>query len=641
LELGGYGGNFYAAGNSFQISKTKTVVERRQAMETLGDYATAIQALNTGATANFASDKTLLNHLDKLRSDLSAYEGRGIDIFADAYREKAFLDVQRRLVLWADVYRRQVDYGTVRRSNASVFYQTYAADTLTYALRPVEQAPLTFADWMPAAAKNLKGSADWEDVDVTIAQGSGSTAIGRGLIPGQAVQVQIADAAGANLGLRIGFIRQRGDPVAQENYTRPRQPDVHSVALPAGKTITYTTAWGGPIFLNYSNATAGSVVKLRIKNGLKYAHFDFTRNPSQAEIDEAITALKRADFGWQTSKMVGGEVQQTIGFAQSAIGNLDPKVYVEEHLKGMIFDSNHIANGYNNMPMTSHMATVCADIGWDCSSNTHRAPSVQHFVGWLAQCGFLCSGNPSDGSAGISPGWGWWHELGHNTVKRHMTIVFGNNGCPVECDNNILAGASALRQYDISGGQMNVTDHALNHKYLYQKIASFRDQGLTDEPLRQAIYNDFWVGKGQLHDAMRAIYFQLGFVYARERWGQNQPKPADVMDFLGLISKGQRLVDNTWTAQNKTSLGMSRFSNKSISNHELLYVTSSVAIGKDMRKYFQMYGLPIGQNALDSIADLNLPVLDFSFYAVVPSQPNKLELGQWVDAEQSMPAYPL
>ena len=42
----------------------------------------------------------------------------------------------------------------------------------------------------------------------------------------------------------------------------------------------------------------------------------------QGRIDEAVQALQRGDFGWQTSKMVGGEVQQTIGYAQSAIGGL-------------------------------------------------------------------------------------------------------------------------------------------------------------------------------------------------------------------------------------------------------------------------------------------------------------------------------
>ena len=62
-------------------------------------------------------------------------------------------------------------------------------------------------------------------------------------------------------------------------------------------------------------------------------------------------------------------------------------------------------------------------LGWDCTGSLQSAPGVQHFVGWLAACGFLCSGNPSDGAAGLQPGWGWWHELGHTPVMRHLTLL--------------------------------------------------------------------------------------------------------------------------------------------------------------------------------------------------------------------------
>ena len=64
-------------------------------------------------------------------------------------------------------------------------------------------------------------------------------------------------------------------------------------ALAAGKTLTYSTAWGGPLFLNYGNAKPGSVVTLRVRGSVKYAHFDFTRNPGSQEIDEAVSILAK------------------------------------------------------------------------------------------------------------------------------------------------------------------------------------------------------------------------------------------------------------------------------------------------------------------------------------------------------------
>jgi len=641
MQLGDYPGNYYAAPDDIQISATRTAAQQRQATDHLAVAVSAVNQLANGATVDFSQDQSLAKGLDTLRNNIASLDSRGLQMFADTYAEKPYLDAHRRLVLWADMYREQVDYSQVRRSNATPFLSTLAADTFTTPLRPMARTPKTFGDWMPASAPQLVTSADWETVDVTIAQGSGRTAIGRAAVPGKAVEVEIADAAGASLALRIGQIRTRGNPLVQENYTRPRYPDGHYAKLPAGKVQTYTTAWGGPLFLDYSSATPGTVVKLRIRNSAKYAHFDFTRTMPQAEIDEAVQALKRADFGWQTAKMVGGEVQQTIGFAKSAIGNRTPEEYVQVRLKGMIFDSNHLANGYNNMPASANVTNVCASLGWDCTSNVHRAPGVQHFVGWLAACGFLCSGNPSDGAAAINPGWGWWHELGHNTVPRHMTLTFPGGGCNVECNNNILANASALRQYAMTNGAENNNGTSIEHKRLYQDIAAARATGKTGEDLRLDMFNRFWVGSNQNDQAMRAVHFQLAFIYTRERLGQAQPQPADVIDFLGLLGRGNRLVDNTWSEANKVSLGMGRFTSKTISNHELLYVLSSRIIGRDMRELFTLYGIPLGADALGSIADLKLPVQAPEFYAMVPGQGNKLELGKWMDIAASSPAYPL
>lgn len=649
MELGGYAGNYWAPTDGYQIGG-RTAAQQRQAADRLGAHEAVLGALKNGSSADFSADTRLIGALDGIRNDLLGQEGQGINLFTDNYYLKPYMAAHRRLVLWADLARRQIDYSQVRRSNSNTFLRTMAADTLSYAVREQESVPVNFADWMPPASASLATSDAWETIEVTIAQTDGRTAIGRGAVPGKAVQVQIVDAADAALALRVGNIRTRGNPLAQENYTRPRFPDGHQARLNPGQTLSYTTAWGGPLFLNYSGAKAGSVVKLRVRGSVKYAHFDFTRNPSAQEIDEAVQALQRGDFGWQTSKMVGGEVQQTIGYAQSAIGSHPPRTYVVERLKGMIFDSNHLANGYNNMPASANVSNVCATLGWDCSGSIQRAPGVQHFVGWLAACGFLCSGNPSDGAAGLAPGWGWWHELGHNTVMRHMTLLTdtdgkgGKNpggGCPVECDNNILANASALRQYAITNGAENNSGERIDHKKLYLDIQAARATGKTGDALQADMFQRFWTSANKSDNAMRAVHFQLAFIYTRERLGQAQPQPADVIDFLGLLGRGERLIYNDvyWNA-NKHALGMGSYATRQISNHELLYVLSSRIIGRDLRQVFTNYGIPLSSAALDSIAAHGMPQLNPEFYAMVPGKGNQLELGRWVDLTGGVPSYP-
>jgi len=641
MELGGYAGNYWAPADGYQIGG-RTAAQQRQAADRLGAHESALAALKNGSSADFSADTSLIGALDGIRNDLLGQEGQGINLFADNYYLKPYMAAHRRLVLWADLARQQVDYAQVRRSDANTFLRTMAADTLSYAVREHESTPLNFADWMPKASTSLATSDSWETIEVTIAQTDGRTAIGRGAVPGKTVQVQIEDAADAALALRVGNIRTRGNPLAQENYTRPRFPDGHQARLSPGQTLSYSTAWGGPLFLNYSGAKAGSVVKLRVRGSVKYAHFDFTRNPGAQEIDEAVQALQRGDFGWQTSKMVGGEVQQTIGYAQSAIGSHHPRAYVVERLKGMIFDSNHLANGYNNMSASANVNNVCATLGWDCSGSIQRAPGVQHFVGWLAACGFLCSGNPSDGAAGLAPGWGWWHELGHNTVMRHMTLLTDNGGgCPVECDNNILANASALRQYAITNGAENNSGERIDHKKLYLDIQAARATGKTGDALQADMFQRFWTKANKSDNAMRAVHFQLAFIYTRERLGQAQPQPADVIDFLGLLGRGERLIYNDayWSA-NKNALGMKDYASRNISNHELLYVLSSRIIGRDMRQVFAHYGIPLSPIALSSIAAHGMAQLGPEFYAMVPGKGNQLELGRWVDLTGGVPSYP-
>jgi hypothetical protein len=85
---------------------------------------------------------------------------------------------------------------------------------------------------------------------------------------------------------------------------------------------------------------------------------------------------------------------------------------------------------------------------------------------------------------------------------------------------------------------------------------------------------------------------------------------------------------------------MGRYATNSITNHDLLFTLSSTIIGRDMRKVFAMYGLPISQNALDSVADLKLPIAPLSYYALGAGKANQLATGSWVDLEGSVPAYP-
>lgn len=638
MTLGGYPGNYYAPAGGVSVSASRTVAQSLAAADKLGALVTSLDLLRQSALSlDVSSDGTPAAPFKAMLGELAALHGAGVDIFAG---DGNYL-LHRLLVLWADTQRSAITYGHISRSAALPFLRTYASDAfLWFARGATTAATAGQGDYMPAVAQTLVPGSDWEDIEVTLPQAGGITLIGRGAVPARGVQVEVLDNAGAaSLGIQTSYLRSWGNPLtdAANTYARPLQPQ--SFTVPLGKGIrAFVTPNGGPLMLSYSGATADTVVKLRLKGAVRYAHFDYTRSMSNSDVAQASAALMAGTFGWQTTKVTGGEIQQTITFAQKVIGTTAPEAYANQSIRDGLFMSNHIANGYNDAGMTATVSALCGSFAWTCDGSVHKQPLVQHFVGWIATCGFLCSGNPIDGAAGIDLGWGYAHEMGHNTVQRVMRIMpDGTHGCGVECDNNILASATALRVYALHGLEIS-SGHPLDHPGLYAAVAASRATGLADDALVANMQKRVWTDSGQ--DVMRAVHFQLAFQFTRYRSGLAAPTMPSTLDYFSLLTKGDRLVARDFSAATAAHYGMGRYATNSISNHDLLYVLSSKIIGRDMRKLFWMYGIAPSADALGSVADLGLPLAPRSYYALPKGKHNQLATGKWLDVESGMPAWP-
>ncbi len=165
-----------------------------------------------------------------------------------------------------------------------------------------------------------------------------------------------------------------------------------------------------------------------------------------------------------------------------------------------------------------------------------------------------------------------------------------------------------------------------------------RATGLADAALVGDQETRVWTNSDQ--NIMRAVHFQLAFLFTKERGGLSQPTMTNTLDFFSLLTKGDRLVKNSFTIATAANYGMGRYTTNTITNHDLLYVLSSKIIGKDLRKIFWMYGIPLSDGALGSISDLGLAVEPRSFYALPAGKHNQLSTGQWVNIESSTPAWP-
>ena len=590
--------------------------------------------------ANNTMIQSMLTH----SSALQRLNGQGLSAFSEENKNS----ILKALVLIADLWRPSVNYtGLNINSDPLTFMQTYASDAwLDYKRSHTKAALQGAGDYMPAAAQNMPVSSDWETITVTIPQTIGVTAIGRASIPAKAVDIQIVDAQGANLAVQTSHIRTWGSPFDADGYKRPLRPNSYGVKLNTGTDNKFISPFGGPLMLNYNNATAGSTITLKIKGSAKYAHFDFTQPITDADIDAAKASLQSRTFGWNTFKFTDGEIQQITAYALKAIGNTEPRDYIER-IKTVVYKSNHIANGYNNMPLDSSTQDYCNTLGWDCTGTIHRAPGVQHFVGWLAYCGYLCSGNPSDGATGVDTGWGWVHELGHNTVQGVLTMTFpstenGNTiGCGTECNNNILAGVSMLRKYEIYGLDNNGNN--FNHPLLYSNIQDNRYTNLSGELLRAKMEKRLWQGND---NAKQAFHMQLAYNYTKLHQSKLRPDSQGVFEFMRLLNISQRLYNQidvaTATTADKNKLGLGAFTTKNLSRPDMIYVLSSKIMGYDLKEMFKLYGLPVTDTARASIAMLNLADAPLNFYAQPLNRSNHLDEGTWITlpATGSVPNYP-
>jgi hypothetical protein len=108
---------------------------------------------------------------------------------------------------------------------------------------------------------------------------------------------------------------------------------------------------------------------------------------------------------------------------------------------------------------------------------------------------------------------------------------------------------------------------------------------------------------------------------------------------MTLLSKGGRLVANTkdatqWSAD-RAKYGMGSYANNTIENRDLLYVLGSKIIGQDLRNIFFMYGIPLTQTSLDSVASLNLCVAQQKYFQLAADKSNQPATGTWGSLESA------
>jgi hypothetical protein len=619
MVLGGYGGNYFgedgvAAGRSVaansvalsQLAKLMPLLRRMAA----GDWRTNY---DWSACANNSCDNVpdlqadVLTPAETLRNKIDGYTSAGRSLFTEPGTT-----LYRLLALWGDAARLNIKYPMDKATQAGPLQQAAVADSLIAYVRPKGGAQPDLGTFMNGAASRFAVSSTDEVITLPLPSASGFTTMGRFAIPGKAVAVQVIDAGGATLSLRINTQRTGSTRLWSDNgYDRPRFLASPEIALSAQASMQVVSPYGGTVLLSYAGATPGTSVRLRVRGVAQHPFLDMGNGGDMAAFAQSI---QNTPFDWAEIKLPGAEIHTRIDKMKEALkeGNYgtDMARYLTE-LRSLIFEDAYQLAGFAmaGHPPTTGVLDFCKAQGWDCTDTAlHSVPSVQHINADLyAHCGSGCSGNPIDLSWGVGPrGWGESHELGHNLQKGMFNIYGGRSG---EVSNNIFPLHKKWRIFR----ELNVVDADDNSKLAYRSAFDMIMAARAEADPVKGAYNRIWGSDAYAVQNGERMAFYIQWVHYWEQRTGDQTRGWELITQLYLH---QRLFEKGDWARNRAKLGYGNYAARpEVNGNDNLLIALSWMTERDQRPTFDLWGVTYSPEAAAQVASYGFAKEAALFYA--------------------------
>lgn len=615
MLLGPYAGNYFAqdavgAGRNSNTNATK-----------LDQFAAIKPLLNRIASNNFRTDydwnacpsscidlpalkADLIDPSEIIRSQLDEFNRNGTNLFNTPNTTLLSL-----LVLWADTTRKSIVYPLDKVKQPADFQRALLADAWVAYVRDTGVAQANLGTFLGATAAAEQVSTTNETVLVSLPSNSGFTAIGRFAQPGQTMSVEVLDAGGATLALRINTQRTGSTRLWEADlFNRPRYLASPAITLEQGTPISINTPYGGTLQLSFSGTTAGQLVQLRLRGVAHQPFLDLTQAGDKAAF---VTAMNTSQMEWAEIKMSGIEIHSRIDKIKSVLsseyGN-DMARYLDE-MQTVFFEDAYQFAGFNipGKTLPSSILDKCTTLQWDCTNATlHHMPGTQHInVDTYAQCGSGCSGNPYDQTWGLSPrGWGESHEVGHNLQPALFKIYDDRSS---EVSNNLFPLHKDWRLLRDFGDDRNTTRVAYQSAFNMIKAAK-----AEADPIEGA-YQRIWGNAAYaVQNGERMAFYMQWVHYWAERTGSDEQG----WDIITLLYLHQRQFANLDWATNKDKLGYSQYATKpSVDGNDNLLITLSWLTQRDQRATFDLWGVRYSTTAAAQVTSYGFAAETALFYA--------------------------
>lgn len=555
-------------------------------------------------SGSFAGDAAYANEFfnpaSNIRAGLRSLDAKGTALFAEPGHA-----IEKLLVLLGDKYRETVRYPLDKATAGADFQRALFSDMTAYINRAHATVALNlgnFAEPIPAATPALSRT-------LSIApQATGTREYMSGLyvMPGRTVTLTRSDGGPAAVTVGINMLRDTTRPY--NSYDRPVQLASPRVALVAGKPLTLTSPYGGPLFLFVERSADATAVRVLVDGVTTHPMLRDAKDPAQiaafkAELASSPTSWVGITTDFLTIHSNLSNFRKTMKTYGDDVDKLVANLWTY-----MVKDTYELAGFNSATPGTFALpATVtrfCARAGWDCTGTQHRRDVMQHVISdHYARCGAGCSGNPYDQNWPLEPlGWGETHEIGHNLQRARLKIY---GGMSTEVSNNIFPNHKQLMfnrslAADAAPKLRGGGAARLGFDVIKASLA-------TADPTRH-VREQRWTDDSYAADAAFRLQFYRQLVEFARHYNADFVDGWELYTLMYLLDRNFAASSGAWAAA-APGLGFGTYAAypSGMDGNDFMVIAGSRIVGRDMRPVFDMWGVTYSAAASAQVTAYALP----------------------------------
>lgn len=650
----------YAKANELTPDQLAPSVEddkRFQLINNLKNGTFDANALSS-CTTNFLScgSSSLLNTFktgaDLLRREIAYYDTINTDVFDTKEAE-----LVKTAILLGDKYRSAIDY-PIYRSEVDEWYKAMFADwTVLYSRKNNLPQP-DLGNYVVDNKFVAKGeNANFTHPETVTRSFNSSvtadhqwTTTGFYALAGKTVTITRTGDDTHSIAVKLHYGRDKTNRAHEGNYIKHLEMSQHRISIPPKGTVTFSTPYGAPIYLQHWNTGGlGGSSELTISGAAEHPTITDFSDPAQLAKFEQI--LNETELPHVDLRAPASEQHLRRDRFMDALGSTYPTV--QDLLQGISYDFTETiyslaALKVQGKTLEESVAPTAMEMCKqkfgveDCTDeNLHTRRGIQHAnYDQYAQCGIGCAGNPWDSGDRINPrGWLDNHEMGHNFQVGLLSVGYATeenrntwssySRRDGENSNNIFPYYVLWNSYyNIDGGTETISDGHMNSRdvfYAFQSDAANTVNANNERVVylnncsvagvNKNRYEAIWDNSGYAHNNSPRMSFYIQAALRSDDLDMaDGSKLGKGFDIYPLLYQHARIYakyvanEEVWNA-NREKLGFGMFDYTTphgtvnrIFGNDFLLVSLSFLTGYDWSTHFEVWGLRNSDLALQQAA---------------------------------------